>query len=324
MGAVKIGGKFVGEGYPVFVVAEIGINHNGSLEIAKQLIDVAVEAGCDAVKFQKRTVEVVYSKEALAEKRKFDASIIFNAFGRKIIEGIEYPIFPEEALRRLGHDVNDTTNGDLKYALEFGMKEFDVIDRYCRGQSIGWFGSAWDGLSAHFLNGYNVPCHKIASACLTDGDLLDRVRSNSKPVILSTGGSTLEQVQRAVDRLGKEDLVILHCIANYPCKDEEVNLSMIDTLKNTFRGIPIGYSGHEPDVLPSLLAVAKGACLIERHITLDKKMPGSDQKASLEPDELRELVGDIRRFEKLDGNGIKQVLSSEASVMHKLRRRDTI
>jgi N-acetylneuraminate synthase len=204
------------------------------------------------------------------------------------------------------------------------MKEYDIIDLHCKSLGIDWFASAWDGLSAHFINGYNIPCHKIASACLTDSDLLRRVRSNGKPVILSTGGSKLSQIQMAVEILGQEDLVILHCIADYPAKDEDINLSGINTFKNIFPGIPIGYSGHEADILPSLMAVAMGACVVERHVTLDKNMPGSDHKASLEPNELNELVIGIRRFEKLRGNGIKTVLPAEKLIMDKLRRKDTL
>ena len=231
---VKIGNKFVGKGHPCFVVAEIGINHNGSLDIAKQLIDIAIDAGCDAVKFQKRTVELVYSKDELAKKRFVDPSIIKNAMRRRVIEDIEYPVLPLESLGRLRGDINNTTNGDLKYALEFGMKEYDLIDSYCHNRGILWFASCWDGLSAHFINGFNVPCHKVASACLTHADLLRRVRYNTdhnkSSVILSTGGSTMEQIKKAVDILGTHDLVILHCTASYPCKDEEINLQVIETL----------------------------------------------------------------------------------------------
>ncbi len=286
--AVKIGDKWVGEGYPCFVVAEIGINHNGSLEIAKKLIGAAVEAGADAVKFQKRTVEIVYTAEELAKPRE-------SPFG--------------------------TTNGDLKYALEFSMKEYDTIDLFCQEKGIMWFASSWDGLSAHFINGFNVPCHKIASPCLTHIDLLKRVRYNGKPVILSTGGSTMEQIEKAVEILGREDLIILHCVANYPCEDSEINLRIINALRLIFPGVPIGYSGHERGILPSVMAVAMGVCLVERHITLDKNMPGSDHKASLEPEEFKQMVAQIRRLEVVMGSGIKRVLPSEIPVMEKLRRK---
>lgn len=332
MSSVKIGPKTVGDGYQCFVVAEIGINHNGSLEIAKQLVDVAVEAGCDAVKFQKRTIEIVYSEKDRNQLRKVDSSIIRNAMRRRTIEGIEYPVLPESSLQRLETDVSNTTNGDLKYSLEFGLKEYDVIDRYCQERNIIWFASCWDGLSIHFINGYNVPCHKIASACLTHADLLRRARYKGKPVILSTGGSTMEQIKKAVEILGQEDLIILHCTANYPCLDEEINLNVINTLKEKFPMVPIGYSGHEVDITPSIIAAKMGACLVERHITLDKNMPGSDHKASLKPVELKNLVFAIRhprpwskhisknRLNVLNGNGVKQVYPSEVSVMKKLRR----
>lgn len=333
MSVVKIGDKIVGHDQQCFVVAEIGINHNGSLDIAKQLIDVAVDAGCDAVKFQKRTIPVVYTKTELEKPREVDGGIIRNAMRRRVIEGVEYPVLPEENIQRLkksgfGH----TINGDLKYALEFGLKEFDSIERHCQERDILWFASCWDGLSAHFINGFNVPCHKIASACLPHADLLKRVRYKDKPVILSTGGSTMSQIDRAVEILGVDDLIILHCTANYPCPDEEINLLMISTLRERFQGVPIGYSGHEPDIFPSRLAASMGACMVERHITLDKSMPGSDHKASLEPRELKQLVREIHRpsqdpiqFDRershtLMGDGMKRVYESEVSIMEKLRR----
>jgi N-acetylneuraminate synthase len=336
MTTVTIGDKKVGQGEPCFVVAEIGINHNGSLSIAKQLIDVAVKAGCDAVKFQKRDIETVYKPEELVAPRKVDPSFIRHAVGRSKINGRRHQVLPTEALARLMVDIGETTNGDLKWALEFGLHEFNLIEIYCREKGILWFGSSWDGHSAHFLNGFDVPCHKVASACLTHADLLRRIRSNRKPVILSTGGSTLEQVKKAVEVLGTEDLVILHCVANYPCPDEELNLSVIETLQETFPDVPIGYSGHEQGVLPSLVAVSLGASVVERHITLDRGMPGSDQKASLEPAELKDLVRKIRRLEDrkvmveelvpveqmnvVRGDGVKRVLPSEIPVMQKLRR----
>ncbi len=338
--SVQIGGRKVGGGHPCFIVAEIGINHNGSLDIAKQLIDVAVEAGCQAVKFQKRDVETVYTEAELATPRQVDPSIIQHALDRSRVEGVRRRVLPDEALLRLKADPSRTTNGDLKYALEFGLKEFDLIEQYCLDRGIIWFASAWDGLSAHFMNGFNVACHKIASACLTHKDLLIRVRSNGKPIILSTGGSTLDQVTKAVHILGTHDLVILHCVANYPCTDEEVNLRVMDTLREQFPGVPIGYSGHEAGILPSLAAVSLGACMIERHITLDRGLPGSDQKASLDPSQLTELVRQIRALESGDvemeelasrqtlevllGDGFKRVLPSEVPVMKKLRRKDTL
>ncbi len=322
MGAVKIGDKWVGDGNPCFTVAEIGINHNGSIEVVKQLIDAACLAGASAVKFQKRTVGIVYTPEELAKPRKVDPSIIKNAFGRMVIEGIRYDdVLPGDSIERLRRDSGDTTNGDLKHALEFNLKCYDIIDLYCREKNIPWFASSWDGPSAHFVNGFNVPCHKIASPCLTHADLLKRVRSNGKPVILSTGGSTIEQIEKAVNILGREDLIILYCVANYPCKDYEINLLVIETLKRKFAGVPIGYSGHETGILPSVAAAAMGACLVERHITLSKNMPGTDHKASLEPQAFGQMVNEIRRFETIRGDGIKRVLPSEIPIMEKLRRK---
>ncbi len=338
MSAIRIGSHLVGPGEPCFVIGEIGINHNGSLENALQLIDAAHRAGCQAVKFQKRDVETVYTSQELAAPRAVDPSIIRNALERARTQ--HRRVLPDEALARLAVDITNTTNGDLKWALEFGLKEFDTIEIFCKERGIIWFASAWDGLSAHFMNGFQVACHKIASACLTHRNLLERVRSNKKPVILSTGGSTPEQVRKAVQVLGVDDLAILHCIAAYPCDDADLNLRVIQTLRDEFPGVPVGYSGHERGILSSLVAVALGACILERHITLDRTMPGSDQKASLEPAELTELISSIRAMERgeaaledivsqdaislVTGDGIKRVLPSEVPVMKKLRRRDTL
>ena len=322
--AVRIGSVQVGPGHPCFMIAEVGINHNGSLDLALDLIEVAVLAGFNAVKFQKRKVDVVYPAEELSAPRKVDPSIIEAARKRMAIEGVHYQVLPAESLERLDKDPSMTTNGDLKYALEFGDKEFDVINRRCRDRNILWSASSWDGLSAHFINGFNPPFHKVASACLTNRDILQRVRENGKPVILSTGGSTIEQILRAVEILGTDDLILMHCIAEYPCKDEEVNLSMIHTLKRAFPGVPVGYSSHEAGIDPSVWAVVEGACVVERHITLDCTMPGSDQAASLEPAEIKELVDKIRRYEAVRGNGVKKVSAGEQAVMRKLRRRDDI
>lgn len=321
---VKIRDHKIGRGHPCFIVAEIGINHNGSVDIAVGLIDAAKRAGANAVKFQKRTVEVVYTPQELATVRDVHPSIIAHARARLMIEGVPNQVLPAENLERLAKPDAKTTNGDLKYALEFGMKEYDIIDRYCRDNGMLWFGSAWDGHSAHFLNGFNAPCHKIASACLTHADLLRRVRSNGKPVIISTGGSTMDQVAKAVEILGRDDLVIMHCVATYPCKDEDINLGVMETLQRAFPEVPVGYSGHESGILPSVAAVAMGACMIERHITLDCAMPGSDQKASLEPDAFKEMVKEIRRVEKIRGDGIKRVVADEVATMKKLRRKDTL
>ena len=284
--SVVISDKEVGPGKPCFVIAEIGINHNGDLELAKQLIDVAVAAGCDAVKFQKRTIEVVYSAEELARPRE-------HPFGE--------------------------TNGDLKRHLEFGKEQYARIDEHCKKRGVVWFASPWDEGSVDFLEEFSVPCHKVASASLTDDNLLRHMRATGKPIILSTGMSTLAQIDHAVDVLGREDLIVLHATSTYPAKYEELNLRVIPMLAERF-GVPVGYSGHEPGIAPSLAAFAMGACVIERHLTLDRGMWGTDQSASIEPDELANLVRDIRLVEIALGDGQKRLLDSEVPIMEKLRR----
>jgi len=285
---VQIGNKKVGPSEPIFIVAEIGINHNGDLELAKKLIDVAVNVGCDAVKFQKRTIDVVYTPEELARPRE-------NPFG--------------------------PTNGDLKRGLEFGQKEYEEINQYCRKKEILWFASCWDRESVDFIDEFDPPCYKIASPRLTDDDLLKYTRSKGKPIVLSTGMSTMRQIEHAVNILGKKDLIILHCVSTYPSENKEVNLKMIDTLSKKFPRIPIGYSGHERGVSISVMARVLGAALIERHITLDRTMWGSDQAASIEPKGLQLLIRDIGIFEDAKGDGIKKVLDSEVPIMNKLRRK---
>jgi N-acetylneuraminate synthase len=284
--AVHIGKYCVGEGYPCFLVAEIGINHNGNVEIAKKLIDAASLAGFDAVKFQKRTVEVVYTPEELAKPRE-------NPFG--------------------------PTNGDLKRGLEFGLQQYEEIDRYCWGKGILWYASCWDEGSIDFIERFNPPCYKIASASLTDDNLLRHHRMYGRPIILSTGMSTLEQIDHAVEVLGTEDLIILHCTSTYPSAVEELNIKTMESLRKRY-GVPIGYSGHEVGLATSVAAAAVGACMIERHITLDRAMWGSDQAASIEPQGIWRLVKDVRAIEKAMGSGEKCVWPSEVPVMKKLRR----
>lgn len=287
MDKVRIGDRLVGPGEPTFIVAEIGINHNGDVRIAKQLIDIAVDAGVDAVKFQKRTIQVVYSPEELARPRE-------SPFG--------------------------TTNGDLKRALEFGYDQYKAIDDYCHERGIMWFASCWDEGSVDFIAQFDPPCHKIASACLTDDNLLLHTRSKGKPVILSTGMSTMEQIRHAVEVLGREDLILLHCTSTYPSAVEELNLAVIPQLREMF-DVPVGYSGHEVGVAPAVMAVvAFDACMVERHITLDRAMWGSDHAASLEPRGLQLLVRDIRLWPIVRGDGIKRVYDSEVPIRHKLRR----
>ena len=284
--SVKIGDKWVGNEYPCYIIAEIGINHNGSLDLAKELIDVSVECGCDAVKFQKRTVEVVYSSEELSRSRE-------NPFG--------------------------PTNGDLKRGLEFDYEEYCEIDRYCKVKGIHWFASCWDEASVDFIEQFNPPCYKISSASLTDDNLLRHHRKYKRPIILSTGMSDMNQIVHAVNVLGEGNLILLHCTSTYPSKTEELNLRVLFTLKEKF-SIPIGYSGHEVGLAPSYAAVVLGACVVERHITLDRAMWGSDQSASVEPQGFKRLVRDIREVKSMMGNGIKVVYESEIPIMNKLRR----
>ena len=285
---VQIGEKHVGPGYPCFVVAEIGINHNGDLGIAKKLIDVALQSGFDAVKFQKRTIEVVYTPEELARTRE-------NPFG--------------------------STNGDLKRALEFDVEEYAEINRYCREKGIMWSASCWDEVSVDLIEQFDPPFYKVASACLTDDNLLRHYRSYRRPIILSTGMSTLEQIDHAVEVLGKGDLVLLHCNSTYPCPVEELNLRVINTLAERY-GVPVGYSGHEVGLVSSVATVVMGACMVERHITLDRSMFGSDQAASVEPQGVSRLVSYIRALEASLGDGVKSVWPSEVPIMEKLRRVD--
>ena len=285
--SVTIGGKAIGPGHPCYLIGEIGINHNGDLKIAKQLIDKAVQFGFDAVKFQKRTVEVVFTPEELARLRE-------SPFG--------------------------TTNGDLKRGLEFGQKEFAEIDAYCRAKGLHWFCSPWDEGSVDFLEPFNPVCHKIASASLTDDGLLGRIKATGRPVLLSTGMSTLEEIDHAVSILAGVPLVLLHTTSTYPSKHEEINLATIATLRQRYQ-VPVGYSGHEVDVVPSVMAVVGfDACVVERHITLDRSMWGSDQAASLEPRGMELLAKYIRTWSEVRGDGVKCVYPSEVPIRAKLRR----
>jgi N-acetylneuraminate synthase len=284
---IEIGGHPVGDGYPVYIIAEIGINHNGDLNIAKKLIDAAVLAGCDAVKFQKRTIEVVYTREELAKPRE-------NPFG--------------------------PTNGDLKRGLEFGYDQYAALDRYCREKNMAWFASCWDEGSVDFIEKFNPPCFKIASASITDDTLIKHHRKYGKPLMLSTGMADMPMIEHAIETLGKDDLIVLHCTSTYPCKVEELNLRGIITLKEKFPQIPIGYSGHEVGLSTTLAAACLGACVIERHITLDRAMWGSDQAASIEPQGFMRLVRDIRTVERAMGDGDIKIYDSEKPIISKLRR----
>jgi len=285
--AVKIGERWVGDGYPVLIVAEIGINHNGELTYAKRLVDVAYMAGCDAVKFQKRTPEKAVPPEYQNVMRE-------TPWG--LVSYLEY--------RRW---------------VEFGYDAYAEIDRYCKEKGILWFSSCWDEESVDFIEQFSPPCYKIASASLTDTPLLHKVKSTGRPVILSTGMSTLEEIEAAVNALGKENLLIAHSTSTYPCPPEELNLRMIHTLRQKF-GCPVGYSGHEVGLQTTYAAVTLGACFVERHITLDRAMWGSDQAASVEPSGMIRLVRDIRVIERALGDGQKRVYDSELKAREKLRR----
>jgi N-acetylneuraminate synthase len=286
MSTVKIGNKLVGAGQPCYVIAEIGINHNGDVDLAKRLISVAVAAGCDAVKFQKRTVEVVYTAAELATPRP-------NPFG--------------------------TTNGDLKHGLEFDYEDFAEIDTFCKSVKIPWFVSPWDEGSVDFMEQFDTPVYKIASASLTDDNLLKHIRKTGKPVIASTGMSTYDEIDHAVAVLGTDDLILMHTTSTYPAKYEQLNLRAIPTMAERYH-LPIGYSGHETGIPTSVAAAVLGACCVERHITMDRAMWGSDQSASLEPNGISRLVRDIRLCEQSYGDGIKRVYEEEVPVMKKLRR----
>ena len=283
---VRVGNILVGDNQPCFIIAEIGINHNGSLKDAKRLIDMAFSNGCNAVKFQKRTVDVVYSKEELERPRP-------NVFGE--------------------------TNGDLKRGLEFGLEEYKEIDEYCKQKNIMWFASCWDKGSVDFIDQFNPPCYKIASASLTDDELLKYTKSKGKPILLSTGMSTMEEIEHAMEILGEENTIIYHCTATYPANSDEINLNCIKTLKERF-SCPVGYSGHERGIAPSILAVGLGACSVERHITLDRTNWGSDQAASLETPGLFHMVRDIRQVPMLLSDGKKVVYEREIPIRKKLRR----
>jgi len=285
---IKIGHRLIGDGHPTYIVAEIGINHNGDLELAKRMIDAAVHAGVDAVKFQKRTPEVCTPPEQRNQMR-------------------------------------DTPWGYITYLeyrmkVEFGEKEYREIDRYCRKKNISWFASVWDEPAVDFLEKFDTPAYKIPSAALTDHALLRYVRKTGRPVILSTGMSTMEQIREAVEVLGRQHLILTHCTSTYPCEPEELNLRMIQTLRQEFPEVPVGYSGHEVGLVPSAIAVALGACLVERHLTLDRAMWGSDQAASVEPGGFERLVKYIRVTEAALGDGVKRVYESELPSLRKLRR----
>lgn len=283
---LMIGHKALGHDQPTYIVAEVGINHNGSLETALDLIDIAVQAGCDAVKFQKR--------------------------------------FPEHCVPQHQREVcRETPWGRMTYLqyrhrMEFGGDAFDTIDRHCRKRGIDWFASCWDSESVDFISQYHPVCYKIASACLTDDNLLRYIQHQQMPVILSTGMSTMDEIRKAVSIFTRDHLVVVHTTSDYSGNPEELNLSMIHTLKREF-GCNVGYSGHERGIIPTIATIPMGACYVERHITLDRTLWGSDHAISLEPDALTAMVKNIRLVEKALGDGVKRVYDSEKATLAKLR-----
>ncbi|WP_043265779.1 N-acetylneuraminate synthase family protein [Streptomyces sp. CT34] len=283
-----LGDRLAGPGRPVYVTGEIGINHNGDLENAFALIDAAADAGCDAVKFQKRTPEICTPRDQWDIERD-------TPWGRM-------------------------TYIDYRHRVEFGEDGYRAIDEYCTKRGIAWFASPWDVESVAFLEKFDVPCYKVASASLTDDELLRAMRATGRTVILSTGMSTPRQIRHAVEVLGSDNILLCHATSTYPAKAEELNLRMIHTLQAEYPNVPIGYSGHETGLQTTLAAVALGATFIERHITLDRAMWGSDQAASVEPQGLTRLVRDIRTIEESLGDGVKKVYESELGPMKKLRR----
>jgi len=273
--------------HKVFFIAEIGINHNGDIDIAKKLINISVDAGCDAVKFQKRTINIVYEKAMLDSSRQ-------SSWGN--------------------------TQRAQKEGLEFGKDEYDEIDRYCKEKGIKWFASAWDEDSQDFLSQYNLSYNKVASAMLTHIPLLKKVASEGKHTFISTGLSAYDDIDKAVEIFKDNNCpyTLLHCVSTYPTDDKDCNIAVINTLREKYN-CDIGYSGHEKGLIPTLLAVMNGATVVERHITLDRTMYGSDQPASLEEQGLKRLIRDINNIKIMMGDGVKQVLDNEMEIAKKLR-----
>jgi len=285
---IKLGKKLVGDGQPAYIIAEIGINHNGDLDIAKKMIEAAVHSGADAVKFQKRTPEVCTPLEQQKQMRETSWGYI--------------------------------TYLDYRNKVELGLEQYREIDRTCKQLGIDWMVSVWDEPSVDFMQQFETPAYKVPSASLTDRALLKYTRQTGKPVIISTGMSTMEEIHRGVDAVGLDNLIIMHCTSAYPCEPDELNLRMIETLRREFPDNPIGYSGHEVGLVPSAVAVALGACMVERHFTLDRAMWGGDQAASVEPGGFERLVKYIRVTEAGLGDGVKKVYASELNSLKKLRR----
>jgi len=316
MSHVHIGHHLVGLGQPVFVIGEVGINHNGDMRVAKRLIREAHEAGAHAVKFQMRTVETLFTQQELSAPRKMPQEWLDRALARNAL--------PREAIGRLTQDPTNVQYRDYKCAIEFSMEEYAEIDAYCRELGILWSASPWDEESVDRLAQFNPAFVKVASASLTNDALLRRIRGIGKPVILSTGGSTLPMIRHAVEVLGSQDLVILHCTAAYPKAEsdrvlEVLNLRCIETLGEEFPGVPIGFSGNDSTRLPTYAAAVLGAAMVEKHITLNRTMEGSDHASSMEMGEFAELCRWLRELSRALGDGRKRVYPEEVEAMRKLR-----
>lgn len=285
---LSVADRHIGDGNPVFITAEIGINHNGSVETAKRMIEGACYAGCDAVKFQKRTPELCTPRDQWEIERD-------TPWGRM-------------------------TYIDYRHKVEFDAEQYSEINDFCRQKKIIFFASCWDEEAVDFIAQFDPPLYKISSASLTDTTLLLKHKTLRKPIMISTGMSTMEEIENAVDILGETDIMIAHSTSSYPCRIDELNLNMITTLRFKYPTVPIGYSGHETGLAPTWAAVSLGASFIERHITLDRAMWGTDQAASVEVIGFMKLVSNIRDIEKALGDGIKKVYDSELSARDKLRR----
>lgn len=288
MAEVKIGEKYIGDGHPVYIIAEIGINHNGSIDIAKKLIDAAVLAGCNAVKFQKRTPELAVPKDQWNKMRE-------TPWG--YISYIEY-----------------------RHKVEFGHNEYQEIDDYCKQKGITWFASVWDVESIKFLEEFNPIMYKVPSASLTDKEVLAVLKETKRPIMLSSGMSSIEQIDDAINFLKDSDIMLAQSTSAYPCPLEDLNIKVISYFKERYPTVPIGYSGHEVGLAPTYAAVSLGASFVERHFTLDRSMWGTDQSASVEVGGMFRLVKDIRDIEKSLGDGIKKVYDSEIPSLQKLRK----
>ena len=284
---VKIGNKLVGPGHPCYIIAEIGINHNGDIEIAKQLIEMSAEAGCNAVKFQKRTPELCV------------------------------PIEQRNVMRETPW--GEMTYMDYRYRVEFDENQYSLLAEFASSLGLDLFASPWDVDSVDFLEKMKHSVIKVASASITDIELLKKISSKKIPVIMSTGMSTMQEIEKAVETLGTDNLLIAHSTSAYPCEPKELNLKMIPVLQEKF-GVPVGYSGHETGLQTTVAATVLGACFVERHVTLDRSMWGSDQAASVEPQGMQKLVRDIRIVEQALGDGIKKVYNSELKPKMRLRK----